>query len=80
MADGDRVIRRVSWTGTCLVAPLGVPATGRQGLGIMRIADGKIAEEWELSNLLGLLQQLGGRAATFQLRQHHRPDVSHRLV
>ena len=26
---------------------------------ILRNADGKIAEEWEMSNLLGLLQQLG---------------------
>jgi hypothetical protein len=25
----------------------------------MRIANGKIAEEWEASNLLGLLQQMG---------------------
>jgi hypothetical protein len=26
---------------------------------ILRIADGKIAEEWEASNLLGLLHQIG---------------------
>jgi hypothetical protein len=33
---------------------------------ILRIADGKIAEEWEMSNLLGLLQQLGA-APSFSL-------------
>jgi steroid delta-isomerase-like uncharacterized protein len=63
LADGDKLARRVSWTGTHRGPFLGVPATGRrvrgQGIVILRIANGKIAEEWELSDLLGLLQQLG---------------------
>jgi steroid delta-isomerase-like uncharacterized protein len=63
LADGDKLVRRVSWTATHLGPFLGVPATGRrvrgQGIVILRIADGKIAEEWEMSDLLGLLQQLG---------------------
>jgi steroid delta-isomerase-like uncharacterized protein len=62
LADGDNLARRVSWTGTHRGPFLGVPATGRsvrgQGIVILRIADGKIAEEWEMSDLLGLLQQL----------------------
>ena len=63
LTDGDRVVRRVSWTGTHQGPFLGVAPTGRdvrgEGIVIMRIANGKIAEEWEMSNLLGLLQQLG---------------------
>ena len=58
-----------SWCGASAGQPrtegsfLGIPATGRrvrgQGTVILRIAEGKIAEEWEMSDLLGLLQQLG---------------------
>jgi steroid delta-isomerase-like uncharacterized protein len=63
LADGDKLARRVSWTATHRGPFLGVPATGRrvrgQGIVILRIVDGKIAEEWEMSDLLGLLQQLG---------------------
>jgi steroid delta-isomerase-like uncharacterized protein len=63
LADGDRVVRRVSWTGTHQGLFLGIAPTGRrvrgEGTVILRIADGTIAEEWECSNLLGLLQQLG---------------------
>lgn len=63
LAVGDKLARRVTWTGTHQGPFLGVPATGRQvrgqGIVILRIVDGKIAEEWEMSDLLGLLQQLG---------------------
>ena len=63
VAEGDRVVRRVSWTGTHQGSFLGIAPTGRrvrgEGTVIMRIAGDKIAEEWEMSNLLGLLQQLG---------------------
>jgi len=63
LTDGDKVVRRVSFTGTHQGPFLGIPPTGRavrgEGIVILRIADGKIAEEWEMSNLLGLLQQLG---------------------
>jgi predicted ester cyclase len=42
---------------------LGVPATGKRfrisGIGIYRIAEGKVAENWEQTDLLGLMQQLG---------------------
>ena len=58
-----KVVRRVSFTGTRRGPFLGIAATGRrvrgEGTVIMRIAGGKTAEEWEMSNLLGLLQQLG---------------------
>jgi hypothetical protein len=42
---------------------MGLPATHRQvrlsGIGIFRIAEGKIAEVWSLWDRLGELQQLG---------------------
>ena len=60
---GDKVVRRISWLGAQQGSFLGVPPTGRRvrgrGIVIIRIEDGKIAEEWEMSDLLGLLQQLG---------------------
>jgi steroid delta-isomerase-like uncharacterized protein len=70
LADGDKVVRRVSFTGTHHGVFLGVPPTGRpiraEGTVILRIAGGKIAEEWVTENLLGLLQQLGA-IPSFQL-------------
>jgi predicted ester cyclase len=60
---GTFVVRRVSWTSTHQGLFLGVVATGRRvrgdGIVIIRLADAEIVEEWEMSNLLGLLQQLG---------------------
>lgn len=60
---GDKLPRRVRWTATHQGPFLGVPATGKQVIVsemiVLRIADGKIAEEWEIADLLGLLQQLG---------------------
>jgi predicted ester cyclase len=70
LAEGDRVVRRLSWMGTHQGSFLGIAPTGRrvrgEGTVIVRIADDKIAEEWETSNLLGLLQQLGA-VPTFSL-------------
>jgi steroid delta-isomerase-like uncharacterized protein len=53
---GDKVVRRISWLGTHQGPFLGVPPTGRrvrgQGIVIIQTRDGKIAEEWEMSDLL----------------------------
>jgi len=63
LADGDKVVRRVSFSGTHQGTFLGVAPTGRpiqvDGLVILRIEGGRILEEWNTENLLGLLQQLG---------------------
>ena len=63
MAEGDRVARRVRWTGTHAGAMMGIPPTGKRvsvtNISIFRIADGKVAEEWAENDLLGLMQQLG---------------------
>jgi steroid delta-isomerase-like uncharacterized protein len=63
VADGDKVVRRVSWSATHTGTFLGVPPSGRcvnaSEMVILRILHGKIAELWDVADLLGLLQQLG---------------------
>jgi predicted ester cyclase len=68
LADGDKVIWRLTASGTLVGAdktPWGapVPATGNKvsftGILISRIADGKIAEEWWETGLLTYYQQVG---------------------
>jgi steroid delta-isomerase-like uncharacterized protein len=63
ISDGDRVVQRVTFRGTHQGPFLGIAATGKAVsmwvIVISRIADGQIAEEWQLGDVLGLLQQLG---------------------
>lgn len=63
IAEGDKVVLRVTGRGTHTGDFQGIPATGRQvtatGIGIARITDGRIAEAWAAYDALGLLQQLG---------------------
>ena len=70
LADGDKVVRRVTFSGTHQGTFLGIAPTGRpievEATVILRIEGGRIAEEWVTENLLGLLQQLGA-VPSFQL-------------
>jgi steroid delta-isomerase-like uncharacterized protein len=63
IAEGDKVVQRLSATGTHQGPLLGIPPTGKavrtSSIEVMRIAEGKIAEHWDELDLLGLLQQLG---------------------
>ncbi len=63
VAEGDKVVTRYTARGTHLGPFMGIPPTGKQvtvtGIGIIRIANGKIVEEWANGDNLGLLQQLG---------------------
>lgn len=63
LAEGDKVIHRVTARGTHQGAFQGIPATGKSVeiwiMVISRIANNKIAEEWELVDTLRMLQQLG---------------------
>jgi steroid delta-isomerase-like uncharacterized protein len=63
VAEGDRVVTRVTMRGTSTAEFLGMAPTGREvevsGITLHRIADGKIAERWGNWNTLGMLQQLG---------------------
>ena len=63
IAEGDLVVLRQTMSGTQQGEFMGLPASGKQfsmiGVYIFRIAGGKIAELWGLSNSLGMMQQLG---------------------
>jgi steroid delta-isomerase-like uncharacterized protein len=60
---GDRVVVRWTGTGKHTGEVNGIPPTGRSirvdAITIHRLADGKIAETWEVWDTLGFLQQLG---------------------
>src|SRR5260370_16676695 len=62
MADGDKVVARVSYRGTLQGAFRGIPPTGKQiavmGINIFRIANGKLVEHWGLTDRLAVLQQM----------------------
>lgn len=62
-ADGDYVATRFTARGTHDGEILGVPATGRDvtfaGITVSRCRDGMIVEEWEVSEVFGLLRQIG---------------------
>jgi len=63
IAEGDKVVTRVTFRGTHQGEFRGIAATGRpveySGIAIDRIADGKIVEMWHLANTPALLQQIG---------------------
>ncbi len=63
IAEGDRVMVRWTSRGTHQGEYFGVPPTNKQvaysGINIFRIADGKIAEIWDIYDRLWLWQQLG---------------------
>jgi predicted ester cyclase len=63
IAEGEKVVLRVTIRGTHTGTFLGVAPTGKQvtftNIFIRRIVDGKIVEEWQSPDLLSLLQQLG---------------------
>jgi steroid delta-isomerase-like uncharacterized protein len=61
--DGDYVATRWFVRGTHQGELMGVPASGKEvafdGVTISRCSDGKIVEEWEICDTLGLLRQVG---------------------
>lgn len=63
LADGDHVATRYTCRGTHTGDIFGTPATGRDvtiaGLVISRFENGLVAEEWEIQDTLGMLQQIG---------------------
>jgi steroid delta-isomerase-like uncharacterized protein len=63
IAEGDRVVTRWTARGTHQGELMGAPPSGKQvtvtGIGIDRIAGGKIAESWGNWDTLGLLTQVG---------------------
>ena len=63
IAEGDKVVTRVTFRGTHSGSFNGIPATGKQvewsGIAMDRIADGKVVEMWHVQNTAALMQQIG---------------------
>jgi steroid delta-isomerase-like uncharacterized protein len=63
LAEGDRVMTRWSATGTHKGKLLGIPPTNKKvtvtGMSENRISGGKIVEQWNEFDDLGMLQQIG---------------------
>ena len=63
VAEGDKIAKRWTVTGTHKGVFMGIPPTENYititGINFYRIADGKIVETWWSSDALGMLQQLG---------------------
>jgi steroid delta-isomerase-like uncharacterized protein len=69
-SDGDYVATRYTITGTHDGDLMGVPPSGKDvsftGITISRCEGGRIAEEWELTDVAGLLGQIGALPAFTQ--------------
>jgi steroid delta-isomerase-like uncharacterized protein len=67
IAEGDRVVDRITVRGTHQGEFMGIPPSGKrwemQEIHIARIVDGKIVERWTMVDMSGLLQQLSGVSA-----------------
>lgn len=63
VAEDDRVVLRMTWTGTHEGEFMGIPPTGKSVsfgvIDVLRMADGKVAEHWGQMDNMGLMQQLG---------------------
>jgi predicted ester cyclase len=63
VAEGDKVVIRVTCRGTHKGEFLGISPTGKKvaytGIAIHRISEGKIIESWGVVDMLSLMQQLG---------------------
>jgi steroid delta-isomerase-like uncharacterized protein len=63
IAEGDKVATRLTVRGTHQGELEGIAPTGNEveikGIVFSRIAEGKIAEDWGVFDILGLMQQIG---------------------
>ena len=63
IAEGDKVVGRVTAYGRHQGELFGIPATGKDirvsGIAIWRIQDDRIVEHWHETDQMGLMQQLG---------------------
>lgn len=63
IAEGDKVLTYKTFHGTHLGPFMGTPATGKSVtidvMDILTVRDGKITEHWTVSDMLGMLQQIG---------------------
>jgi steroid delta-isomerase-like uncharacterized protein len=67
VAEGDKVVSRVRFQGTNKGPVMGMPATGKkvdiEFWHVDRIANGKIAERWNIMDNMAFMQQLGAMPA-----------------
>jgi steroid delta-isomerase-like uncharacterized protein len=72
IAEGDKVVIRMTWSGTQKGEFMGVPPTGKSVsfgvLDIIRVAGGKFVEHWGQMDSMGMMQQLGAIPAPGQGR------------
>ena len=63
IAEGDKVVTRMTVRGTFVGEYLGIPPNGKQitaeGIMIHRISGGQLVEHWAMADNLRLFQQLG---------------------
>ncbi len=63
IAEGDKIVGRVTLTGTHQGELMGIPATGKKvsfsEILIARISNGKVVELWEVGDTMTMMQQLG---------------------
>jgi predicted ester cyclase len=63
IAEGDQVASRIVVRGTHKGELMGIPPTGKDiefnAINIHRIVNGRVAEQWIVSDGLGMMQQLG---------------------
>ena len=63
IAEGDKVVARVTNTATHQGPLMGIPPTGTKltftGTDIFRVVDGKITDEWSFVDQFGMMQQIG---------------------
>jgi steroid delta-isomerase-like uncharacterized protein len=63
IAEGDRVVGRMTWTGTQKGEFMGIPPTDKsisiEVIDIIRIAGDKFVEHWGIMDNMGMMQQLG---------------------
>ena len=69
VAEDDRVVARLAYSGTHQGEIFGVHPTGRvvrySGAAFFRIAESKIAEGWVLGDVVSLLRQLGAASLPY---------------
>jgi len=63
VAEGDKVVVRMIWSGTHKGEFMGIPASGKSVsigvIDIIRVNKGKLVEHWGQMDSMGMMQQLG---------------------
>jgi steroid delta-isomerase-like uncharacterized protein len=67
IAEGDKVVVRMTWTGTQQGEFMGLPPSGKpMSIGVIdifRMDEGKLVEHWGLSDNMSMMEQLGAMPA-----------------